>query len=99
MVTIFVTLISGPNPMFGGLKSTVSIFGRTNHTWVEGEGMLHAVYFKKNQNGDWNVTYNNRHVESETFKIEKQRGKPSFFPALEGDSPAILAAYVLNVVK
>ncbi|PSR91263.1 Carotenoid 9,10(9',10')-cleavage dioxygenase [Actinidia chinensis var. chinensis] len=61
--------------------------------------MLHAVYFKKNENGDWNVTYNNRYVESETFKIEKQRGKPSFIPALEGDSPAILAAYVLNGLR
>ncbi|KAH9799600.1 hypothetical protein KPL71_000407 [Citrus sinensis] len=63
----------GPNPLFGGLKSTKSMFGSSNHIWVEGEGMLHALYFKKETDGSWNVVYMNRHVESETFKQEKQR--------------------------
>ncbi|CAK7337629.1 unnamed protein product [Dovyalis caffra] len=88
----------GPNPLFGGLKSTVSMFGRSSHIWVEGEGMLHALYFDKASDGSWTVTYNNKYVETETFKLEKQSNKPSFLPAIEGTSPAILSAYLLNLV-
>ncbi|OMO61912.1 Carotenoid oxygenase [Corchorus capsularis] len=90
---------NGPNPLFGGLKSTKSIFGRSNHIWIEGEGMLHALYFSRGHDGRWNVVYKNRHVETETFKLEKQRNKPSFLPAIEGDSPAILSAYLLNMLR
>jgi hypothetical protein len=64
---------------------------------VEGEGMLHALYFNK-EASRWNVVYKKRHVETETLKLEKQRNKPSFLPAIEGDSPAILSAYLLNPV-
>ncbi|GMN39972.1 hypothetical protein TIFTF001_009198 [Ficus carica] len=35
---------NGPNPLVGGLKSTKSVFGKSNHICVEGEGMLHALY-------------------------------------------------------
>lgn len=66
--------------------------------WVEGEGMVHALYLGKGVEGNWTVCYNNRHVETETFKLEKQRNKPSFLPAAEGDSPAIVCAYLLNMV-
>ncbi|KAH9761198.1 hypothetical protein KPL70_000410 [Citrus sinensis] len=90
---------NGPNPLFGGLKSTKSMFGSSNHIWVEGEGMLHALYFKKETDGSWNVVYMNRHVESETFKQEKQRNRSSFLPAIEGDSLAILSAYLLNLLR
>nr|XP_043613814.1 carotenoid 9,10(9',10')-cleavage dioxygenase 1-like [Erigeron canadensis] len=90
---------NGPNPLFGGLKTTKSIFGRSSHIWVEGEGMLHAIYFKKETDGRWTVSYNNKHVETDTFKMEKQRNKPSFLPAIEGDSPAILSAYLLNLMR
>ncbi|KAL7595358.1 hypothetical protein Lser_V15G28267 [Lactuca serriola] len=90
---------NGPNPLFGGFKSTNSIFGKSSHIWVEGEGMLHALYLKKDSNGKWNVSYNNKHVETDTFKMEKQRNKPSFLPAIEGDSPAILSAYFLNLMR
>nr|GEZ87845.1 carotenoid 9,10(9',10')-cleavage dioxygenase 1-like [Tanacetum cinerariifolium] len=90
---------NGSNPLFGGLKSTKSIFGKSSHTWVEGEGMLHALYFKKERDGKWSVCYNNKHVETDTFKVEKQRDKPSFLPALEGDSYAILIGYLLNVMR
>ncbi|PON67799.1 Carotenoid oxygenase, partial [Parasponia andersonii] len=31
---------NGRNPLFGVKKSTISIFGPSSHTWVEGEGML-----------------------------------------------------------
>ncbi|XP_062153962.1 carotenoid 9,10(9',10')-cleavage dioxygenase 1-like isoform X3 [Alnus glutinosa] len=90
---------NGPNPLFGRLKITKSIFGRSSHMWVEGEGMLHALYFTKASDGSWNVVYNNRHVETETFKLEKQRNKPSFLPAAEGDSPAVLSAFLLNSLR
>ncbi|KAJ6745611.1 DIOXYGENASE putative-RELATED [Salix koriyanagi] len=60
---------NGPNPLFGGLKSTTSIFGKTGHIWIEGEGMLHALYFDKdNDGGGRTVVYKNKHVETETFK-------------------------------
>jgi carotenoid cleavage dioxygenase len=74
------------------------MFGRSSHIWVEGEGMLHVLYFDKARDGSWTVTYKNKYVESETFKLEKQRNKPSFLPAIEGSSPAILSAYLLNLV-
>lgn len=91
---------NGPNPLFGGLKSTSSVFGKTGHMWIEGEGMLHAVCFDKESDGEtWTVLYNNRHVETETYKIEKQRDKPSFLPAIEGSPPAILLAYLLNMLR
>jgi carotenoid cleavage dioxygenase len=92
-------IISGANPLFGGLKSTTSMFGKTGHIWIEGEGMLHALYFDKDSGiGRWTVLYNSRHVETETFKVEKKRNKPSFLPAIEGSSPAILIACLLNMV-
>ncbi|GFZ16213.1 hypothetical protein Acr_25g0006220 [Actinidia rufa] len=94
-----VYLRNGPNPLFGGLKSTMSMFGRSSHIWVEGEGMLHALYFNKKSDGNWIVFYKNKHVETETFKLEKQRNKPSFLPAIEGNSPAILLAYLLNLLR
>ncbi|XP_071727781.1 carotenoid 9,10(9',10')-cleavage dioxygenase 1-like [Rutidosis leptorrhynchoides] len=90
---------NGSNPLFGGLKSTESIFGRSSHIWVEGEGMLHALYFKKESDGKWSICYNNKHVETDTFKMEKQRNKPCFLPAIEGDSLAILSAYLLNLMR
>lgn len=73
---------NGSNPLFGGLKSTESIFGKSSHIWVEGEGMLHALYFKKECDAKWSVCYKNKHVETDTFKMEKQRDKPSFLPAI-----------------
>ncbi|KAL0394080.1 UNVERIFIED_CONTAM: Carotenoid 9,10(9',10')-cleavage dioxygenase 1 [Sesamum latifolium] len=90
---------NGPNPLFGGLKSTKSIFGKSSHTWIEGEGMLHALYFSKDSDGRWKISYNNRHVETDTFKHEKDRKKPAFLPAIEGDSPAVFLAYVLNWLR
>ncbi|KAJ6330163.1 hypothetical protein OIU76_008896 [Salix suchowensis] len=91
---------NGPNPLFGGLKSTTSMFGKTGHMWIEGEGMLHALYFdKESDSGNWTVLYKSRHVETETFKLEKKRNKPSFLPAIEGSSPAILTSYLLNMLR
>ncbi|KAF9662252.1 hypothetical protein SADUNF_Sadunf18G0033800 [Salix dunnii] len=89
----------GSNPLFGGLKSAVSACGKTNQIWIEGEGMLHALYFRKNAGGNWTVSYKNKFVESETFKIEKERKTPVFLPNLEGDSLAILASNLINALR
>ncbi|XP_059641984.1 carotenoid 9,10(9',10')-cleavage dioxygenase 1-like isoform X2 [Cornus florida] len=94
-----VYLRNGANPLFGGLKSTISMFGRSSHTWVEGEGMLHALYFNNDSSGSWTVFYNNKHVHTETFKLERQRNEPSFLPAIEGDALAILSAHLLNMLR
>nr|XP_033512251.1 carotenoid 9,10(9',10')-cleavage dioxygenase 1-like isoform X2 [Nicotiana tomentosiformis] len=91
---------NGSNPLFGGLKSTKSIFGKSSHVWIEGEGMLHALYFTREKiRGTWTTFYNNKHVRTDTFKMEKDRKKPGFLPAIEGDSPAILVAYILNGLR
>ncbi|XP_073055362.1 carotenoid 9,10(9',10')-cleavage dioxygenase-like isoform X1 [Primulina eburnea] len=91
---------NGPNPLFGGLKFTNSIFGKSSHTWIEGEGMLHALHvFKDSINGRWNISYNNRHVYTDTFKLEMKTRKPLFLPAIEGDSAAVLSAYLLNWLR
>ncbi|XP_048133968.1 9-cis-epoxycarotenoid dioxygenase NCED4, chloroplastic-like [Rhodamnia argentea] len=90
---------NGPNPQFGCLQAAVSPLGLTNETWVEGEGMLHALFFKKAGDSDWSISYKNRYVESETFKLEKQRNKPSFIPAIEGDPLAVIAAFSLNKIR
>ncbi|KAI4380898.1 hypothetical protein MLD38_007035 [Melastoma candidum] len=90
---------NGANPLFGGLKSTRSMFGRSSHTWIEGEGMLHAIYFEKDGDSKWVVRYNNRHVETKTYKLEKQRNKPSFLPVIEGDSAAVLSGYLFNLLR
>ncbi|KAL1059683.1 hypothetical protein V6Z11_1Z016000 [Gossypium hirsutum] len=67
----------------GGLKSTKSVFGESGPIWVEGEGMLHALYFN--------------HVETDTFKLEKLRNKPSFLPAIQGDPLAVSTSFLLNL--
>uniref|UniRef100_A0A0D3GZK6 Carotenoid oxygenase n=1 Tax=Oryza barthii TaxID=65489 RepID=A0A0D3GZK6_9ORYZ len=70
---------NGPNPLFGALHTVNSIFGQTEDIWVEGEGMLHALYFnKKGEDNTWSISYNNRYVQSDTFRIEKDRQKPCF---------------------
>ncbi|OEL19481.1 Carotenoid 9,10(9',10')-cleavage dioxygenase [Dichanthelium oligosanthes] len=90
---------NGSNPLFGALHSTDSIFGQSREIWVEGEGMLHALYFTKSSSGSWSVSYANRYVQSETLKLERARQKPCFLPAIEGDSAAIIAAYIFNYLR
>ncbi|XP_008466060.2 carotenoid 9,10(9',10')-cleavage dioxygenase 1-like [Cucumis melo] len=92
---------NGGNPLFGGLKWVKSIFGESSFIWVEGEGMLHALYFKKASNGkSWEVLYNNRFVETDSFRLEKlEKKRPCFLPTVEGDSVAVLFAFLLNWVR
>jgi len=66
---------------------------------VEGEGMLHALYFKRESDGCCTIVYNNRYVETETYKLEKQSAKPLFLPAVKGDSLAVLSSMLLNGVS
>jgi hypothetical protein len=63
--------------------------------------MLHALYFTKttSSGSSWSLSYANRYVQSETFKLENARQKPCFLPATEGDSAAIIAAFMLNYVS
>ncbi|KAE8732617.1 hypothetical protein F3Y22_tig00001825pilonHSYRG00195 [Hibiscus syriacus] len=89
---------NGPNPTYGGLKSTESIFGKSSPIWLEGEGMLHALYFSKDTNGRWTVIYNNRYVETDKFKLEKLRNKPSFLPAVQGDALAVFSSHLPNLI-
>ncbi|KAL1833222.1 hypothetical protein ACET3Z_002873 [Daucus carota] len=91
---------NGPNPLYGGYKSTISMLGRSNHIWVEGEGMIHAIYFEKETStGICSIYYNNRYVQTETFKMESSKNKPCFIPTIEGDSAAVLSAYLLNMLR
>ncbi|RDX64863.1 Carotenoid 9,10(9',10')-cleavage dioxygenase, partial [Mucuna pruriens] len=90
---------NGSNPVFGRLKSSKSILGRTNSVWVEGEGMLHALYFKRQSDGCCTIVYNNRYVETVTYKLEKQSTKPLFLPAVKGNSLAVLSSLLLNGVS
>ncbi|PIA42823.1 hypothetical protein AQUCO_02000340v1 [Aquilegia coerulea] len=207
---------NGANPLFGGLKSAISLFGQSSYCWLEGEGMLHALYFTSSHiqvpkpttsqvpkpttsqvpkpttyqvpkpttsqvpkpttsqvpklttsqvpkpttsqvlhvrsfiatspglsttssnyrsfndlkniyaiqgailtlsnevnlllaqlaindifysQECWTVLYNNKYVETETFIQEKSKNKPSFLPVLEGNAPAIFAAYFLNLLR
>ncbi|XP_022025275.2 carotenoid 9,10(9',10')-cleavage dioxygenase [Helianthus annuus] len=90
---------NGSNPLFGGLKLAVSVFGKTDSLWIEGEGMLHALHFKKDEQGKWSFYYKNRYVETDTYKMESKRKKPAFLPIVEGDPLATLAASFFNVLR
>ncbi|XP_059314552.1 carotenoid 9,10(9',10')-cleavage dioxygenase 1-like isoform X1 [Lycium ferocissimum] len=92
---------NGSNPLYGGFKSTKSIFGKSSHLWIEGEGMLHALYFtkEKGKGSKWNILYKNKYVQTDTFNMEKNRKKPGFLPNMEGDALAVLMASLLNVLR
>ncbi|CAJ1973891.1 unnamed protein product [Sphenostylis stenocarpa] len=90
---------NGPNPLFGGLKSTKSMLGRTKSIWVEGEGMLHALYFKRKNDGCCTIFYNNRYVQTVTYNLENQSTNPLFLPAVRGDSLAVLSSMLLNWLR
>nr|GMD48900.1 carotenoid 9,10(9',10')-cleavage dioxygenase 1-like [Ipomoea batatas] len=94
-----VYLRNGANPIFGGLKIAESIFGKSSQIWVEGEGMIHALYFKKDSNGHWTISYNNKHIKTGTFQAEKHRKRPAFLPTAEGDLFAVLSAILLNSLR
>ncbi|KAL7112161.1 hypothetical protein ACP275_05G134700 [Erythranthe tilingii] len=90
---------NGANPIHGALKSAISIFGKSSHVWVEGEGMLHAVYFNKEKDDKWVTRYKNKYVETDSYKIDKQRDKPAFIPAVEGTSGGVLSGFIFNMLR
>nr|CAD1843411.1 unnamed protein product [Ananas comosus var. bracteatus] len=90
---------NGPNPQYPTQTTVTSIFGSTAYTWYEGDGMLHATYFDKADNGKWRISYKNKYVVSETFQMEKERNKASFIPAVDGQPHGILAAFVFNMLR
>ena len=77
--------------MLPNTNNSVKQFQKFNYTRIK-------CSLNKDGDGSWNVVYNKRYIETETFKLEMQRKKPCFLPAAEGDSLAILSAYVLNLV-
>jgi len=96
---VYNTWCTGANPLFGGLKSSKSVLGKTKSVWVEGEGMLHALYFKRKNDGSYTIFYNNRYVQTATYNLEKQSTNPLFLPAVKGDSLAVMCSMLLNWVR
>ncbi|KAI5074323.1 hypothetical protein GOP47_0010284 [Adiantum capillus-veneris] len=85
---------NGPNPQFGG-KIKNSPFGRLNHHWFEGDGMLHATYFGLGGG----VSYQNKYVETEGYREERKQGKQLWLNNIDGDPKAILMAYFFNQLR
>ncbi|KAL2607817.1 hypothetical protein R1flu_026390 [Riccia fluitans] len=88
---------NGPNPRFGANQNLDSpLFGgKTLYSWFEGEGMLHATYFEE----DGSIWYNNRYVETESFKLETKLGR-TYLPTMdERSSPGARFNRLLNVVR
>ncbi|CAL4941844.1 unnamed protein product [Urochloa decumbens] len=53
---------NGPNPLDPTKAIADSIFGSTQYSYFEGHGMLHAVYFKKSNIGEWFISYKNKYL-------------------------------------
>ena len=86
-------VIARSNPLFGGFKSTKSMFGRSSHTWVEGEGMVHALYFNKDGDGSWNAVYNKRDTlkpKRSSYKRKEKNRAFSFFFFLRNNYTMLL---------
>ncbi|OEL24323.1 Carotenoid 9,10(9',10')-cleavage dioxygenase 1 [Dichanthelium oligosanthes] len=90
---------NGPNPLNPTKAIADSIFGSTQCTYFEGHGMLHAVYFNKNDVGEWCISYMNKYVDSETFELESKNNQLAFIPAADGQPYAMLVAFVLNMLR
>jgi len=74
---------NGPNPQFAP---------RGNYHWFDGDGMIHAFFFR-----DGKVDYKNRWVRTERFRQERAAGEALFAglasagsadPRVDGKSPA-----------
>lgn len=92
---------NGSNPLFGALHMVSSIFGQTEDIWVEGEGMLHALYFTRSNNGTgtWSFSYDNRYVQSDTFMVETARRRPCFLSVAKGNPLAMVVGGILNMLR
>ena len=61
--------------------------------------MLHAVYFNKSNAGDWCLSYRNKYVDTESFKLESKMNQVTFIPAADGQPYAMLVGFVFNMVS
>ncbi|KAF8720743.1 hypothetical protein HU200_023650 [Digitaria exilis] len=61
--------------------------------------MLHAVYFKKSNLGEWCISYMNKYVNSETFELESKKNQPAFIPAADGQPYAMFVGFVFNMLR
>ncbi|OEL13442.1 hypothetical protein BAE44_0025539 [Dichanthelium oligosanthes] len=61
--------------------------------------MLHAVYFDKSTVGEWMISYLNKYVNSDTIELERQKSEVEFIPAAGAQPYAILAAFVLYMLR
>ncbi|KAH7575122.1 hypothetical protein JRO89_XS02G0051400 [Xanthoceras sorbifolium] len=83
-----------PADELGKAVLITSIEGEIPDDFPQGVYIRNGQYFQS-----MFPTFPCRHVETETFLLEKRRNKPSFLPAVEGDSPAILSASLLNLLR
>ena len=61
--------------------------------------MLHAVYFNKSNAEDWCLSYRNKYVDTESFKLESKMNQVTFIPAADGQPYAMLVGFVINMVS
>ncbi|KAJ6743553.1 DIOXYGENASE putative-RELATED [Salix viminalis] len=88
---------NGPNPLFGGLKSTTSMFGKTGHMWIEGEGMLHALYFDKESDcGNWTLRFGKVNKDLSNTNVFEHSGK--FYSIAENHLPQEIDIFSLQTL-
>eukprot|EP00940_MAST-03C_sp_MAST-3C-sp2_P001175 g1175.t1 len=76
----------GPNPLF---------HPKGGYHWFDGDGMVHAVKFKKK-----GVEYTNNYIETPRYRFEKEQGRPMFLKL--GDMQGIggiIKILVLNQLR
>lgn len=72
---------AGPNPQYMP-KEFRSLTGNlTKYHWFEGDGMLHAVWFK-----DGKASYQNKFVETEGYVKERDAGKATLMGTLAAEN-------------
>ncbi|KAK1267274.1 Carotenoid 9,10(9',10')-cleavage dioxygenase 1 [Acorus gramineus] len=94
-----VYLRNGPNFRYPNKLATKSIFGRTSFNIFQADGMLHATFFGRGDDGEWKLSYKNRFVEADTNLMEKERNRPLFLPSIEGEPRALMVAILLNMFR
>jgi len=82
---------NGPNPRFPTVNVETPVIGQTAHHWFEGDGMLHAIYFKGGV-----CSYRNRYVRTKDFCLEELNGGPLYRPTVQVTPPSSLLNIVSN---
>ncbi|GAQ81511.1 hypothetical protein KFL_000820180 [Klebsormidium nitens] len=88
----------GPNPYFPQ-RTLKSPLGRTAHHWFEGDGMLHATSFEKNDSEEQAVFYKNKYLDTPGLRLEKERGRPLFLGTVDCDQGTLIANALLNQAR